>query len=45
MDQRRIPGACLLATTATLAMSSNRKTMDADKEFEMLKIKLIGSAS
>jgi hypothetical protein len=28
-----------------LAMSSNRKTMDADKEFEMLKIKLIGSAS
>jgi len=26
-------------------MSSNRKTMDADKEFEMLKIKLIGSAS
>ena len=34
-----------VGTTAMLAMSSNRKTMDADKEFEMLKIKLIGSAS
>ncbi|MBX3586200.1 MAG: cytochrome c biogenesis protein ResB [Ramlibacter sp.] len=27
---------------ATMALSSNRKTMDTDKEFEMLKTKLIG---
>ncbi len=30
------------ATTATMAMSSNRKTMDGDREFEQLKLKLIG---
>lgn len=30
------------ASTATMAMSSNRKTMDGDREFEQLKLKLIG---
>jgi len=30
------------ATMATMAMSSNRKTMDCDREFEQLKFKLIG---
>ena len=29
-------------TSATLALSSNRKTMDGDREFEQLKSKLIG---
>ena len=29
-------------TSATLALSSNRKTMDGDREFEQLKFKLIG---
>ena len=29
-------------STATMAMSSNRKTMDGDREFEQLKLKLIG---
>ena len=28
---------------ATLALSSNRQTLDTDKEFEMLKTKLIGT--
>jgi len=28
--------------TATMALSSNRKTMDGDREFEQLKAKLIG---
>ena len=30
------------SSTATMAMSSNRKTMDGDREFEQLKLKLIG---
>ncbi len=30
------------ATTATLALSTNRKTMDTDREFDQLKAKLIG---
>ena len=29
-------------SAATMAMSSNRKTMDGDREFEQLKLKLIG---
>ncbi len=29
-------------SSATMAMSSNRKTMDGDREFEQLKLKLIG---
>ncbi len=29
-------------STATMALSSNRKTMDGDREFEQLKFKLIG---
>jgi len=29
------------ATQATMALSTNRKTMDGDKEFEMLKTKLL----
>jgi cytochrome c biogenesis protein len=29
-------------TTATMALSTNRKTMDGDQEFELLKSKLIG---
>ena len=32
----------LEASTATMAMSSNRKSMDGDREFEQLKLKLIG---
>ena len=30
------------ASTATMALSSNRKTMDTDREFESLKTKLLG---
>jgi cytochrome c biogenesis protein len=30
------------AASASLALSSNRKTMDGDREFEQLKLKLIG---
>jgi cytochrome c biogenesis protein len=30
------------ASTATMALSSNRKTMDTDREFESLKAKLLG---
>ena len=37
---RRVNG--LDVTTATLALSSNRKTMDGDREFEQLKSRLIG---
>ena len=33
------------ASKAQMALSSNRKTMDGDKEFEMLKTKLLGTAS
>jgi cytochrome c biogenesis protein len=29
-------------TQATMALSTNRKTMDTDREFDMLKTKLIG---
>ena len=29
------------ASYATMALSTNRKTMDGDKEFEMLKTKLL----
>ena len=31
-----------LATTATVALSTNRKTMDGDREFEHLKLRLLG---
>jgi cytochrome c biogenesis protein len=37
---RKVNG--LDVTTATLALSSNRKTMDGDREFEQLKSRLIG---
>jgi cytochrome c biogenesis protein len=30
-----------MASHATMALSANRKTMDGDKEFEMLKIRLL----
>jgi len=30
------------ATAATLALSTNRKTMDGDREFEHLKLRLLG---
>jgi cytochrome c biogenesis protein len=30
------------ASKAQMALSTNRKTMDGDKEFEMLKTKLLG---
>jgi cytochrome c biogenesis protein len=30
------------ATSATLALSTNRKTMDGDREFEHLKLRLLG---
>jgi cytochrome c biogenesis protein len=33
------------ASYATMALSTNRKTMDGDKEFEMLKIKLLQAPS
>ena len=29
------------SSQATMALSTNRKTMDGDKEFEMLKMKLL----
>jgi cytochrome c biogenesis protein len=32
----------LFATTITMAMSTNRKTMDGDREFEQLKSRLLG---
>jgi cytochrome c biogenesis protein len=32
-------------STAQMALSSNRKTLDVDKEFDMLKTKLLGTAS
>jgi hypothetical protein len=35
------PPACL----TTMALSSNRKTMDGDKEFEMLKSRLLQERS
>lgn len=31
-----------LATTATMALSTNRKTMDGDREFDQLRAKLLG---
>jgi cytochrome c biogenesis protein len=31
-----------LSTTATMAMSTNRKTMDGDREFDQLKSRLLG---
>jgi cytochrome c biogenesis protein len=33
------------ASKAQMALSTNRKTMDGDKEFEMLKTKLLGNAA
>ena len=30
---------------ATMALSSNRKTMDADREFEQLRLKLLAEPS
>jgi cytochrome c biogenesis protein len=31
-----------ISTVATMAMSTNRKTMDGDREFEQLKSRLLG---
>jgi cytochrome c biogenesis protein len=33
-----LAGGC----AATMALSTNRKTMDGDREFDQLKLKLIG---
>jgi cytochrome c biogenesis protein len=34
-----------VSTMATMAMSTNRKTMDGDREFEQLKSRLLGLKS
>jgi cytochrome c biogenesis protein len=33
----------MTTSTATMALSTNRKTMDGDREFDELKAKLIGA--